>query len=285
MRPLAGADQRLDQLERGGVEVRVGLVQQQQLGVVQHGPRDRHPLDHPPRERAQRLARRARTAQLLEQLARRARADAVQAGVEAQVLARRSASGRASARGRAGRPGRAPPRTPRAGARPSTRTSPACGSQQRREDPQQGRLAGAVGAEHDQRLPRCERQRDVRRAPPARRSAERAPRPRPPPRASGARRAPARVPAGPGRSARAPPAPRPRAEQLDRVGVAVDDRLEELLAVLVGGQVRLRPPARLAEQHRQARVGLAEVALRSRASCAWRAPARRPPWRSRSRAG
>src|SRR5215211_61081 len=36
------------------------------------------------------------------------------------------------------------------------------------------------------------------------------------------------------------------AQQLHRVGLAVDDRLEELLAVLVGGERRLRPLALLA---------------------------------------
>ena len=48
-------------------------------------------------------------------------------------------------------------------------------------------------------------------------------------------------------------------DQLDRVGVAVDDPLEELLAVLVGGEGRLRPAAGVVEHHRQARVGLAEA--------------------------
>src|ERR687898_2352683 len=49
------------------------------------------------------------------------------------------------------------------------------------------------------------------------------------------------------------------AQQLDRVGLPVDDRLEELLAVPVGGKGGLRPPAFLVEQHRQARVWLAEA--------------------------
>src|SRR5919206_5040359 len=46
-------------------------------------------------------------------------------------------------------------------------------------------------------------------------------------------------------------------EQLDRVGVAVNDRLEEDLAVLIGGKRALRPAAHLVQENRQARVGLA----------------------------
>src|SRR4026208_840984 len=49
----------------------------------------------------------------------------------------------------------------------------------------------------------------------------------------------------------------PRAQQLDRVRLAVDDALEERLAVLVGGQRRLGPAAGVVEQDGQARVGLA----------------------------
>src|SRR5690349_10033746 len=49
-----------------------------------------------------------------------------------------------------------------------------------------------------------------------------------------------------------------RAQQLDRVGLAVDDALEEGLAVLVGGQRALRPAAHVVEHDRQLRVLLAE---------------------------
>src|SRR3954464_14389062 len=38
-------------------------------------------------------------------------------------------------------------------------------------------------------------------------------------------------------------------EQRDRVGIAVDDALEEVLAVLVGRQRRLRPAAGLVQEH------------------------------------
>src|SRR3954447_440190 len=44
------------------------------------------------------------------------------------------------------------------------------------------------------------------------------------------------------------------AQQLDRVGLAVHDRLEEDLAVLIGGQVALGPAAHLVQQFGQPRV-------------------------------
>ena len=50
----------------------------------------------------------------------------------------------------------------------------------------------------------------------------------------------------------------PARRQRDRVGLAVDDALEELLAVLVGGQRALRPPAHVVEHDRERRVLLAE---------------------------
>src|SRR3954447_5063367 len=48
------------------------------------------------------------------------------------------------------------------------------------------------------------------------------------------------------------------AQQLDGVGLAVDDALEERLAILVGGQGALRPAAHVVEHDRQLRVLLAE---------------------------
>src|SRR4051795_1903646 len=48
------------------------------------------------------------------------------------------------------------------------------------------------------------------------------------------------------------------AQQLDGVGLAVDDALEERLAVLVGGQRALRPAPHVVEHDRQLRVLLAE---------------------------
>src|SRR5262245_1268640 len=48
------------------------------------------------------------------------------------------------------------------------------------------------------------------------------------------------------------------AQQLDRVGLAVDDALEERLAVLVGRQRALRPAAHVVEHDRQLGVLLAE---------------------------
>jgi hypothetical protein len=49
------------------------------------------------------------------------------------------------------------------------------------------------------------------------------------------------------------------AQQRDRVRLAADDRVEERLALLEGGQRRLRPAARVVQQHREARVVLAEL--------------------------
>src|SRR3954451_19345210 len=48
------------------------------------------------------------------------------------------------------------------------------------------------------------------------------------------------------------------AQELDRVGVAVDDPLEERLAVLVGRQRALRPAAHVVEHDRELRVLVAE---------------------------
>ena len=46
VRPLRGADERLDELGRRGVEVGARLVEEQHLGVVQHGAADGQALDH-----------------------------------------------------------------------------------------------------------------------------------------------------------------------------------------------------------------------------------------------
>ena len=51
----------------------------------------------------------------------------------------------------------------------------------------------------------------------------------------------------------------PVADQLDRIGIAVDDLLEEGLAVLIGRQRRLGPAPGFVEQNREPRVGLAEA--------------------------
>ncbi len=58
VRPGAGADQRPGQLAALGVEVGVGLVEQQQLGLVQDAAADRQALAHPGRELGDPLARR-----------------------------------------------------------------------------------------------------------------------------------------------------------------------------------------------------------------------------------
>src|SRR5207302_7783449 len=50
-----------------------------------------------------------------------------------------------------------------------------------------------------------------------------------------------------------------RLQQGDRVGISAHDLLEELLALLIGRERRLRPATRLVEQQREGRVGLAEL--------------------------
>ena len=88
-RAAAGrSDQRFHQLRPRGVEVGARLVEQQQLGVVQHGARDRDPLHHSAGERAHGFGGAREHAHCVEQLLDPREADAVQARVEAQVLAR-----------------------------------------------------------------------------------------------------------------------------------------------------------------------------------------------------
>src|SRR5215218_5876059 len=87
----AGADQVAGQLSALGVEVRVGLVEQQQLRLVQDAAADRQPLPHPGRELGDALVGAALDAGGGEQrgdprLGRPA-GDPMQPGVEAEVLA------------------------------------------------------------------------------------------------------------------------------------------------------------------------------------------------------
>ena len=87
----AGADQAARQLAALGVEVGVGLVEQQQLRLVQDAAADRQPLAHPGRELGDALVGAALHPDRLEQLVdprlRAPPSSPVQAGVEAQVLA------------------------------------------------------------------------------------------------------------------------------------------------------------------------------------------------------
>ena len=76
--PAGAADQRLDQLACRRVEVGPRLVEQQQLGLVQHRAADRQPLHHPARQLANGLLGAAlhadRRQHLLDPLGRRPRA-------------------------------------------------------------------------------------------------------------------------------------------------------------------------------------------------------------------
>ena len=63
----------------------------------------------------------------------------------------------------------------------------------------------------------------------------------------------------PPRSASSTSSVAPVADQLDRVGVAVDDPLEEVLAVVVGGERALGPAAHVVQDHGELGVGLAEL--------------------------
>ena len=69
-----GADERLDEVGGGWVEVGARLVEQQQLGVVQHRAGHRQALHHPARVGVDAVVGAAAQADVLEQLLDRARA-------------------------------------------------------------------------------------------------------------------------------------------------------------------------------------------------------------------
>ena len=267
-RICTGADQRLDQLDRRGVEVCAWLVEQQQLGVVQRRPGHGGTLHHPAREvfsgSSARSAQRHGVEQLLDALC----ADAVQARVKAQVLAR----GQLAVQQRlVPEQPDAPAHGPRllGEARAEHAHLAVVWPQQRREHPQQRRLARPVRPEHDQRLACRERQRDIAERlafavaahepfQPEHRSSTTSLAPAGVatarvgvmPRSAICRRC--RSDAGRGGRVRALrrrdqlahrvlAATSAAAQHLDRVGVAVDDPLEELLAVLVGRRASPSP--------------------------------------------
>jgi hypothetical protein len=158
--PGGGADQRLDQLGGVRVEVGGGLVEQQQLGVVEDRARDRRALDHPARVGVHRVVGARGQADGLQQLVDPRGGRAVQPRVEGEVLAR----GQVAVQQRgvtqeadvaADRPagvGQLVAQDPRRAA---------VGAQQRGQHAQQRGLAGAVGAEDDQRGAGVEREADA----------------------------------------------------------------------------------------------------------------------------
>src|SRR2546428_11127541 len=82
-------DERLDELDRGRIQICARLVQQQQLGLVQDRARDGGALDHAAGEGPQRLIRATVEADALEQLVHPRESHAVQPGMKAEVLASR----------------------------------------------------------------------------------------------------------------------------------------------------------------------------------------------------
>ena len=151
----AGPDQAAGQLAPLGVEVGVGLVEQQQLRLVQDAAADRQPLAHPGRELGDALVGAALHPGGGEQrrdprLGGRA-GDPVQPGVEAQVLAAAEVAVEQRLVAEVADPPAQLPGLARQRAAEHDGLA-AARAQQRRQDPQQRRLAGAVGPEHDQRL-------------------------------------------------------------------------------------------------------------------------------------
>jgi hypothetical protein len=151
-------DQRLDQRRGARIQPRVRLVQQQDLGGVQHRARDRRPLQHPAREGVHRVRGAGAHPHRLQQLVDAREGHAVQARVELEVLAR----GEVAVQQRvvaeeadlpAHRPTLARQRVPEDLGGPVVR------AQQRAQDAQERRLARAVGTEHRECLSLLDRER------------------------------------------------------------------------------------------------------------------------------
>ena len=157
-RPISGST-----AARGArVEVGERLVEQQQLGLVQHRPADRHPLHEAARERPQRLVGAVGEPDLREQRLGAAGVDAVQARVEAEVLARGERAVEQRLVGeQADPPAHRPAVARQLGAEHAH--APGVRAQERGEDAQQRRLAGAVGPEHRERRPGSRRSVTSRR--------------------------------------------------------------------------------------------------------------------------
>jgi hypothetical protein len=147
-------EQRLDQGGGLGIEVRARLVEEKQLGLVQNRSADGDALLHAGREVAKQLGAVAAHPDAVEELADTRRggvAEPVQAGVEAQVLLDREVAVEKRLVSQVSQPAADPPCLARQLAAEDLGRPPA-GTQQRREDAQKRRLAGAVGAEDDEGL-------------------------------------------------------------------------------------------------------------------------------------
>ena len=151
--PARGADERLDELGRRRVEVGARLVEQQHLGVVQHGAADGQALDHAARVGVDLVVGARREPDALEQLPRALERHAVQARVEGEVLA--PAEVAVEQRRVAEQPD-APAHGPALVGQRVAEHARGAGvrAQQRREHAQQRRLARPVGAEDHERRAR-----------------------------------------------------------------------------------------------------------------------------------
>jgi hypothetical protein len=152
------------QLAPLGVEVGVGLVEQQQIGLVQNAAADGEPLPHPGRKVGNPVLGAPLHADGFEQsrdpcLGGRRR-DPVQAGVEAQVLSAAQVPVEKSVVSEQADPASDLPGIAREGSVEYPRLAVAR-SQQGGEDAQQGRLAGAVGTQHQERFSPPEREVDA----------------------------------------------------------------------------------------------------------------------------
>jgi hypothetical protein len=156
----SAADERLEQGRGGRVEVRERLVQQEQLGVVEHRPRGGDALHHPAGQDGDRLIGAARHPDGVEHLLDPLERHVVQPGVEAQVLPRRQIAVEQRLVAEQPDPSAHRPRLP--GQLPAQDArGPRVGAQQPGEDAQEGGLARAVGPEHDEGRAGRDGQRDV----------------------------------------------------------------------------------------------------------------------------
>ena len=160
----ARADQPAGELAALLVEVGVGLVEQQQLGLVEDAAADRQALAHPGRELADPLVGAAlhpdRTQRRLDPGLAGLAVDSVQSGVEAEVLAPAQVPVEERLMAEVADPAAQLPGLARQRA-PEDLDLAAARPQKGGEDPQQGRLAGPVRAEHEQGLAGAEGQVDT----------------------------------------------------------------------------------------------------------------------------
>ena len=164
MRSAAGADQGPRQLAAAVVEVGVGLVEEEQLRLVQDAAADRQPLAHPRGELGDPLVGAPLHPDRGEQLGDPALGplapDPVQPGVEGEVLAAAEVAVEERLVAEVADPAAQPPGLARQLAAEHPRLA-AARAQQRRQHAQQGRLAGPVRAEDDQGLAGGELDRDL----------------------------------------------------------------------------------------------------------------------------